>query len=329
MTQRPPVIVLENLIGVRLGTIQVLPRRLFEAPPWWAHQPSSNPPATSANVASTASALKTVVPSRTFGFDANSVIGSWRFGSNLMASNLRSFSSLQTDRLGFNNRPGVGLGVRTFGRPINPGFGFSGFNRFGFNNFSFNHFGFGCFGCGFSFSFGVGFGFGWPWGWGSWRGPGWRWGSWNPFWFTPWYYLWWSWNVGYYPPPAIVYSGPPSNNSPSGSPAPSNRPTNPPSPSKLPASPPSASEIAQRSEPTTNNGENAAIRLYLKDGDEYSVRDCWMAYGKVHYTFSDGDESAVDINQLDLQRTLDENSQHLCIVHETEPSNPMSSTERK
>jgi hypothetical protein len=261
-----------------------------------AHQPSSNPPATSANVASTASALKTGAPSQTFGFDANSVIGSWRFGSNLMASNL------------------------------------SGFNRFGFNNFSFNHFGFGCFGCGFNFSFGVRFGFGWPWGWGSWWGPSWGWGWWNPFWFTPWYYPWWNWNVGYYPPPAIVYSGPhdqPSNNSPSDSPAPSNRPTNPPSPSKLPASPPSASEIAQRSEPTTNNGENAAIRLYLKDGDEYSVRDCWMAYGKVHYTFGDGDESAVDINQLDLQRTLDENSQHLCTVHETEPINPTLSTERK
>jgi hypothetical protein len=276
-----------------------------------AHQPSSNPSGTSANVAATGSALKTVTHSGSSGFGVNSVLGSWRFGSNLMASNLRSFSSLHTDRLGFNNRPGVGLGVRTFGRPINSGFGFSGFNRFGFK-----HFGFGCFGCGFSFSSGVGFGFGWPWGWGSWWGPGWGWG----------------WNVGYYPPPAIVYSRPhdqPSNNSPSDSPAPSNRPTNPPSPSKLPASPPSVSEIAQRSEPTTNNGENAAIRLYLKDGGEYSVQDCWMAYGKVHYTLSDGDESAVDINQLDLQRTLDENSQHLCTVHETEPINPMLSTERK
>jgi hypothetical protein len=30
-----------------------------------------------------------------------------------------------------------------------------------------------------------------------------------------------------------------------------------------------------------------------------------------------------------LQRTLDENSQHLCTVQETEPSNPAFSTEHK
>ena len=54
-----------------------------------------------------------------------------------------------------------------------------------------------------------------------------------------------------------------------------------------------------------------------------------MAYGRLHYTFSDGAESTIGIDQLDLQRTLDENSQHLCTIHEAEPHNPTLSTERK
>jgi hypothetical protein len=237
-----------------------------------------------------------------------------------MASNLRSFSSFQVSRNGFANG-------------FNAGFGTGTARGFSLNTIAVHHFGVGCFGCGVSFSFGVGFGFGWPWGWGSWWGPGWGW--WNPFWFTPWYYPW-GWNLGYYPPPPIVYSGPsdshdqPSNNSPSDSPAPSDKPTTTPPPTNSPNNSSSESQIAE-GQPATGNVESigTAVRLYLKDGAAYTVQDCWMAYGKVHYTFSDGAESSVDIDQLDLQRTLDENSRDLCSVHETKPNTLILSTEQE
>jgi hypothetical protein len=81
-----------------------------------------------------------------------------------------------------------------------------------------------------------------------------------------------------------------------------------PPPSNSPANP---SRSAQVSQPATNNTV-ATILLYLKDGATYSVQDCWMDNGNLHYTFSDGAEGTVDIDQLDLQRTLDANSKRLC-----------------
>lgn len=36
--------------------------------------------------------------------------------------------------------------------------------------------------------------------------------------------------------------------------------------------------------------------------------DYWVADGELHYRVSDGSEGALDINDLDLQRTVDENA---------------------
>ena len=51
-----------------------------------------------------------------------------------------------------------------------------------------------------------------------------------------------------------------------------------------------------------------AAVLYLKDGSSYAVTDYWLADGKVHYITSYGGENAVDQNDLDLQRTVNENA---------------------
>jgi len=37
------------------------------------------------------------------------------------------------------------------------------------------------------------------------------------------------------------------------------------------------------------------------------VSDCWLDGGQLHYILSDGDESSLNLDLLDLQRTVDEN----------------------
>ena len=48
--------------------------------------------------------------------------------------------------------------------------------------------------------------------------------------------------------------------------------------------------------------------LYAKDGTSYAASEYWLAGGKLHYTMSSGGEGALDMDQLDLQRTEDENA---------------------
>lgn len=48
--------------------------------------------------------------------------------------------------------------------------------------------------------------------------------------------------------------------------------------------------------------------LYLRDGSNFEVRDYWVAEGKLHYVTSYGGENAVDLGQVDLQRSVDANA---------------------
>jgi hypothetical protein len=50
------------------------------------------------------------------------------------------------------------------------------------------------------------------------------------------------------------------------------------------------------------------LLLYTKDGTTFAASDYWLAEGKLHYSVNYGGESVMDINQLDLQRTVDENA---------------------
>ena len=48
--------------------------------------------------------------------------------------------------------------------------------------------------------------------------------------------------------------------------------------------------------------------IYFKDGTSYEVMSYWLDAGKLHYITNYGGETSVDLAQLDLQRTVDENA---------------------
>jgi hypothetical protein len=49
--------------------------------------------------------------------------------------------------------------------------------------------------------------------------------------------------------------------------------------------------------------------IYLKDGSSYEVMSYWLDSGRLHYITNYGGENSLDMTQLDLQRTVDENAQ--------------------
>lgn len=235
----------------------------------------------------------------TFG---GSGLGGSRFGS--------SHSTTGTSRFGTPFASHVGTG--TFNRGAFAGSGFGrgrGFDRFGGDRFGFNRFG-RCFGCGFGFGFGSGFGFGFGFGgwWGPWGlwGPGW---GWDPFWDDPWWpgYAYAPAPYPYQYPTDPIYgynSAPPVDSSTSSVYSDSN-----PAGDYEPA-PASGDSYNGNSNPPTGNValSTPTVLIYLKDGTTYAATDYWMADGKLHYYVNYSGESTVDIDQLDLQRTVDENS---------------------
>ncbi|MBZ5662265.1 MAG: hypothetical protein LAO08_17835 [Acidobacteriia bacterium] len=72
----------------------------------------------------------------------------------------------------------------------------------------------------------------------------------------------------------------------------------------------SSSGPAEQSSPQTYSAADGAVPvlLYLKDGSVFSARDYWYSGGQVHYVLTNGREGAFDVDQLDLQRTIDENA---------------------
>jgi hypothetical protein len=59
-------------------------------------------------------------------------------------------------------------------------------------------------------------------------------------------------------------------------------------------------------------GQEAApapeVALFLKDGSVYAISDYWLAGGRLHYVTNYGGENALDVSQIDLQRTVDANA---------------------
>jgi hypothetical protein len=188
---------------------------------------------------------------------------------------------------GFNNR---------FNRGFNRGFGR------GFNDHDFDDFPFRCFGCGFNFGFfpSFGFGFGWGWGWGGW---------WNPWWWGP--SPGWSWAP---PPPPAPVSGDFSlyyGNSKSAYNAPNSNPS-----TSYGSS--DSFNASLNSEPVGSPNPNSVtgnvaqstptVLLYLKDGTMYTASDYWLVDNKLHYVTSYSTESILDMDEVDLQRTVNENA---------------------
>lgn len=62
-------------------------------------------------------------------------------------------------------------------------------------------------------------------------------------------------------------------------------------------------------EPLPPEQANASplILLVLKDGSVYGVTDYWLEAGRLHYLTSYGGANDIPIEQLDLQKTVDEN----------------------
>ena len=150
---------------------------------------------------------------------------------------------------------------------------------------------------------GAGFGWGWGWGWGGWWNPWW----WDPFWWGPpaaYYDPWWGWAP---PAPAAVpgdyslYYG--NSNSTY------NAPYDNPASGYGSTDSFSASLGSPNLNPLTDNvaSTTPTILLYLKDGTMLAASDYWISDNKLHYLVNYGGESVVDMNQVDLQRTVDEN----------------------
>jgi len=60
---------------------------------------------------------------------------------------------------------------------------------------------------------------------------------------------------------------------------------------------------------TESTAESAPmVAFYLNDGTTLVATDYWIAEGQLHYRGNDGSESTLDMNDLDWQRTVDENA---------------------
>lgn len=53
---------------------------------------------------------------------------------------------------------------------------------------------------------------------------------------------------------------------------------------------------------------NAGAVLYLTDGTSFAVTDYWVADYKLHYVVDGARENTIDLDQIDVQRTVDENA---------------------
>jgi hypothetical protein len=171
------------------------------------------------------------------------------------------------------------------------------FNQFGFNRFGFNRFGFlpthsfffphrNFFFFNFGFFPGFGF-FGSPW----WWGPGWAWS--DPSWQ-------WGWPS---PPPTAwgssVYESNPELSGSSSTADAENHSTD-----------INESEVSPDTNPTTGDVavSTPSIWLYLKDGTMHEANDYWFAGSKLHFIVNGAGERTIGMDELDLQRTVDENA---------------------
>lgn len=148
----------------------------------------------------------------------------------------------------------------------------------------------GCWHCGFGWGFGLGWwpgwGFGWPWlDWG-----------WGPAWIDP----IWGWPGYDYSYPADYsndylysdnsYSTPPETY-----------------PSSDTGAPPDDQSPTQ-SQYTDTGKIEMPVLLYMKDRSVFAASDYWVENGKLHYVLSTGAEKMVELDQVDIRRTMAENA---------------------
>jgi hypothetical protein len=70
------------------------------------------------------------------------------------------------------------------------------------------------------------------------------------------------------------------------------------------------------------------VALFLKDGSVYAISDYWLAGGQLHYVTNYGGENALDVSQIDLQRTVDANARRgVPFILRPAPESPENSPE--
>ena len=165
-------------------------------------------------------------------------------------------------------------------------------------------FGRGCWNCGFGWSFGFGWWPGWSFG-GPWLG-GWNWG-WGPAWIDP-VWGWAGYDYSSYPADYTIddsydgdysYSTQPQNDAPQVD-APQNDGDD-------DAGAPPADEPYSTSYSSDAKIEMPVL-LFMKNRSVYAASDYWVEDGKLHYMLSTGAEKMVDLNELDVRRTIAENA---------------------
>ena len=161
---------------------------------------------------------------------------------------------------------------------------------------------------GWGFGLGWGLGFGWGGWWNPWWGPSYAWYppyAYSPYWDWPGSYP--AYDNGPYDPP---YGGPynapaaaPENNDSTYGPYSNNGYTN-----AEPGTP--LAVDSQDNNPVTGNVAISAptVLVYLKDGTMLVANDYWLDGGQFHYTVKYGGESQIALDQVDVQKSVDENA---------------------
>lgn len=90
---------------------------------------------------------------------------------------------------------------------------------------------------------------------------------------------------------------------------------------------------AWQNPPESDSGAQSSVSvsesptlIYLKDGTSYAVTNYWLGDSKLHYVTTYGGENAIAVNDLDFQRTVDENAQRgVAFTLKPAPGAPMQS----
>lgn len=217
----------------------------------------------------------------------------------------------------------------TFGRNRFVGAGRFGVDGRGFDRFSFgfrdrflfrNRFGF----RGFGFPF-FGVGFGWGWGCGDWGWPYWDWNAGCPgYWGVGWGYSGWGPSYGY--DNAWVWDNNNTNNSGNYSDYTGDMDNQNYDDSNVPNDDDQAVQVPPQADTNTTTAidpESKPTVLYMKDGTTFQVTSYWSSGNTLHYLNSQGGVNTINVDQLDIPRTVDENAKQgvrFSVTPEQKPS---------
>jgi hypothetical protein len=222
------------------------------------------------------------------------------------------------------------------------------YGGYGYRGYGYRGYGWGGYGWRGGWGWGWGWGYpywgiGWGWGWGL--GWGWGWpGYWGcSAWYNPW---WYGYPYGYYgdsssnlAPSDNNYA---NNNAPAyndnsdtadngdfasrgyslapdmNSPAPSNQANG-----DIQSQAPAYAQNPNRNTPNVASS-TPSVLIYLKDGSTFVASDYWLKDGVLHYDVNYGGPGTVNMDEVDLQRTVDENARRgvkFMLKPDPDPSN--------